>query len=112
MIQNFLIRLLRSSGRYPSVDIQRSGLQTDYIVGGRIYEFAEVDKPEIHTRVSIEIELRDAKSGRIVWSRPYKQEDAVRGKEVPDVVDSLDQNLKRGLAEIVADLNQYLSRPR
>jgi ABC-type uncharacterized transport system auxiliary subunit len=108
MIQNSLVRLLRSSGKYPSVDIQRSGVQADYIVAGKIYEFSEVDKPEIHTRVSLEIEVREGKSGRVVWSRPYKQEDPVRGKEVSDVVESLDRNLRQGLSGIVAEMDQYL----
>ena len=115
MIQSSLVRLLRSSGKYPSVDVQRSNTKADYIVAGRIYEFSEIDKPEIHTRVSLEIELRDVKTGRIVWSRLYTREDPVRGKEVPDVVSSLDQNLKQGLSEIVAGLDQYFagdSRPR
>ena len=108
VVQNSLVRLLRSSGRYSSVDIQRSGVTADYIVGGKIYEFSEIDKPEIHTRVSIEIELRDAKTGRIVWTRLYTREEPVSGKEVANVVDSLDQNLRRGLSEIVAGLHQYL----
>jgi ABC-type uncharacterized transport system auxiliary subunit len=108
MIQNSLVRLLRSSGRYRSVDTQRSGVNADFIVGGRIYEFSEVDRPEIHARVSLEIELRDAKTRRIVWSRTYTREDPVQGKEVTNVVASLDQNLRQGLMEIVTGLHQYL----
>lgn len=109
MIQNALVRLLRSSGKYPSVDTQRSSVRADYIVRGRIYEFSEIDKPEIHTRVSMEIELQDAKSGRTVWSRLYTREEPVRGKEIPDVVQSLDQNLRQGLAEIVTGLHEYFA---
>jgi ABC-type uncharacterized transport system auxiliary subunit len=115
MVQNSLVRLLRSSGKYPSVDVQRSNARADYIVAGKIYEFSEIDKPEIHTRVSMEIELRDARTGRTVWSRLYTREEPVRGKEVPDVVTSLDQNLKLGLSEIVTGLHQYFAdgaRPR
>jgi len=107
MIQNSLVSLLRSSGKYPSVDVQRSGAVADYIVGGRINEFSEIDRPEIHTRVSMEIDLRDVKSGRIVWSRLYTHEQPVQGKEVTDVVESLDQNLRQGLSEIVTGLHQY-----
>jgi ABC-type uncharacterized transport system auxiliary subunit len=109
MIQDSLVRLLRSSGRYPSVDTQRSGATADYIVRGKLYEFCEIDKPEVHTRVSMEIELRDAKTGRTVWSRLYTREDPVDGKEIPDVVQSLDQNLRRGLLEIVAGVHQYFA---
>ena len=112
IVQNSLVRLLRSSGKYQSVDTPRSGSKPDYIVQGKIYEFAEVDKPSIFTRVSMEIELQDAKTNRTVWSRAYTNEGSVTGKEVPDVVESLDRNLRQGLSEIVTGLDQYLaSRP-
>jgi ABC-type uncharacterized transport system auxiliary subunit len=109
MVQNALVRLLRSSGTYTSVETPRSGSRPDYIIQGRISEFGEVDKPQIYTRVSLEIDLRDASSGRTVWSRLYSDEELVDGKEMTDVVRSLDQNLKRGLAEIVTGLDQYFA---
>jgi ABC-type uncharacterized transport system auxiliary subunit len=109
MVQNSLVRLLRSSAKYPSVDVQSSNARADYIVSGKIYEFSEIDNPDIRTRVSMEIELRDAKTSRTVWSRLYTREEPVRGKEVPDVVTSLDQNLKQGLTEIVAGIHQYFA---
>jgi hypothetical protein len=39
----------------------------------------------------------------------YANEGSVTGKEVPDVVESLDQNLRRGLSEIVTGLDQFLA---
>lgn len=109
MVQNSLVRLLRSSGRYQSVDTRRSSVRADYTVQGKIYEFSEIDKPEIHTRVSVEIELHDAKSGRTVWSRLYTHEGSVGGKEMSDVVESFDQNLQQGLSEVVTGLHQYFA---
>ena len=107
VVQDSLIRLLRSSGKYQSVDTPRNSLRPDYIVQGKIYEFAEMDKPQIFARVSLEIELHETKTGRTVWSRIYTNEDAVDGKAVPDVVHALDQNLGHGLSQIVMDLDQY-----
>jgi ABC-type uncharacterized transport system auxiliary subunit len=109
LVQDSLVRLLRSSGRYQSVDTQRSSGMADYVVRGKIYEFSEIDKPEINSRVSMEIELHDAKSGRTVWSRLYTHEESVAGKDIPDVVESLDKNLRQGLSEIVTGLNQYFA---
>ena len=57
----------------------------------------------------MEIELHDGKSSRTVWSRHYAGEEKVDGKNMPEVVDSLDQNLRRGLLEIVAGIDQYLA---
>jgi ABC-type uncharacterized transport system auxiliary subunit len=109
ILQDSLVRLLRSSGKYQAVDTPRSSVRADYIVQGKIYEFAEIDKPDIYTRVSMEIELHDGKSSRTVWSRHYSGEEKVDGKNMPDVVDSLDRNLRRGLLEIVTGIDQYLA---
>ena len=48
-------------------------------------------------------------TGRTVWSKIYTDEESVDGKEVPDVVHTLDQNLGRGLSQIVSGLDQYFS---
>lgn len=109
VVEDSLVRLLRSSGKFQSVDTPRNSLRPDYIIQGKIYEFSEVDNPQVSTRVSLEIELRDAKTARTVWSRIYTHEESVTGKEMPDVVHSLDQNLGRGLSEIVTGLEQYFS---
>jgi len=109
IVQDSLVRLLRASGKYQSVDTPRGGGRADYILQGRIYEFSEVDKPEVYSRVSLEIELHDGKNFRTVWSRVYNSEERVDGKNVPDVVDSLDKNLRRGLSEIVNGLDQYFA---
>jgi ABC-type uncharacterized transport system auxiliary subunit len=108
MVQNALVRMLRSSGKYQSIDTPNGG-KTDYVMRGKIYEFNEVDKPAVFTRVSMEIELHDAKSNRMVWSHVYRGEEMVEGKEIPDVVHSLDQNMRRGLSEVVAGLDQYFA---
>jgi ABC-type uncharacterized transport system auxiliary subunit len=110
IVQNSLVRMLRSSGRYPSVDSPASAARTDYVLFGRIHEFAEVDKPEVFTRISLEIELHDGPTNRTVWSRIYTGEVKVDGKEVADVVLALDRNLRRGLGEIVAGLEEYFAK--
>jgi ABC-type uncharacterized transport system auxiliary subunit len=109
LVQNSLVRLLRSSGKYQSVDTQRGTSHYDYILEGKIYEFGEIDKPAVYTRISMEIELRDATNSRTVWSKIYTAEDSVEGKEIPDIVESLDQSLRRGLSEIITGLDQYLA---
>jgi ABC-type uncharacterized transport system auxiliary subunit len=110
VVQNSLVRMLRSSGRYPSVDTPASPARTDYVILGRIHEFAEVDKPEVFTRISLEIELHDGTTNRTVWSRIYTGEEKVEGKEVADVVQTLESNLKRGLTEIIGGLEEYFTK--
>lgn len=109
VVQDSLVRLLRSSGKFQSVDTARNTVKPDYVIQGKIYEFSEMDKPQVFARVSLEIELHDGRSGRTVWSRIYTNEESVDGKEVPDVVHALDQNLGHGLSQIVTGLNQYFA---
>lgn len=109
IVQDALLRMLRATGKYQSVDTTRSGVRADYILQGRIYEFSEVDKPEVYSRVFLELELHDARNFRTVWSRVYDNEDRVEGKAVPEVVDSLDRNLRRGISEVVSGLDQFFT---
>ena len=52
------------------------------------------------------------RGAQTVWSRNYTDEESVKGKDVPDVVQSLDDNLRRGLTQVVAGLDQYFSANR
>jgi ABC-type uncharacterized transport system auxiliary subunit len=109
LLKNKLIRLLSASGDYQSVSGLGSNANGQFIVRGRLYEFEEVDGASITGLVSMEFELYDRKSGKIVWTHFYSQSEPVQGKDIPAVVAALDANLDHGLKEIVAGLNQYFS---
>ena len=64
IVQNALVRLLRSSGKYQSVDTLRNTVKADYIVQGRIYEFAEIDKQNLRTPIPLWMERN---KGKIPW---------------------------------------------
>jgi len=61
MIQNSLIRLLRESGNYQSVESLSGGSDGQFVVRGRLNDFEEVDGPAITGLVSMEFELYDRK---------------------------------------------------
>jgi ABC-type uncharacterized transport system auxiliary subunit len=109
MIQGSLIRLLQSSGNYTSVASLGSSSDGQFVVRGRLYDFEEVDGASITGLVSMEFDLYDRKSGKVVWSHSYSQSEPVQGKEISSIVNALDVNLNRGLKEVAAGLNQYLS---
>ena len=82
------------------------------MVRGRLYDFEEVDGPSISALVSMEFDLYERKTGKVVWSHYYSQSEPVQGKEMSAIVSALDTNLDRGLKEVAAGLNQYfLSNP-
>jgi cholesterol transport system auxiliary component len=109
MLEAVLLRMLRESGRYLTVQLLRSNARGDYILRGRLHNFEEVTGSPLMARVAFEIELYEIKSGTTVWSRFYSHDEPVSGKDVPAVVDALNRNVQQGLAQVTAGLDQYFS---
>jgi ABC-type uncharacterized transport system auxiliary subunit len=109
MVQISLIHTLKSTGNYLSVDSLGSSSDGQFVLRGRLYDFEEVDGPSIAGLVSMEFELSDRKTGKVVWSHSYSQSEPVPSKEMSAVVSALNSNLDRGLKETAAGLNDYFS---
>jgi ABC-type uncharacterized transport system auxiliary subunit len=109
MIQSSLIRLLRDSGNYQSVSSPSGASGGQFVVRGRLNDFEEVEGANITGLVSMEFELYDRKTGKVVWTHFYSQSEPVQGKEISAIVAALDVNLDRGLKEVAAGINQYFS---
>jgi ABC-type uncharacterized transport system auxiliary subunit len=109
LVKDKLIRILSASGDYQSVTSLGSNSNGQFVVRGRLYEFAEVDGASITGLVSMEFELYDRKSGKTLWTHFYSQSEPVQSKDIPAVVTALDTNLDHGLKEVAAGLNQYFS---
>ncbi len=109
MLETMLVRMLRGSGRYRSVEDQRSNTPGDFILRGRLYDFEEVDEGAIVARVVMEIDLYQQKTSTTVWSHFYSHDEPVNGKTVPAVVEALNRNVQRGLQEVAAGLDQYFA---
>jgi ABC-type uncharacterized transport system auxiliary subunit len=107
MVQANLIRLLRNSGDYQSVQGAGSANPDEFEVRGRLDDFAEVDGESISGIVTMEFELYNRKTAKVLWSHFYSQTEPAQGKDVSQVVQALDRNLDRGLKEVVAGLSQY-----
>ena len=109
MVQSSLIHVLRASGNYQSVTSLGSAAEGQFLVRGRLYDFEEVDGGSITGLVSMEFELLDRKTSKVVWTHFYSQSEPVQGKEISAIVTALDVNLGRGLKETADGLNQYFS---
>ena len=109
MLVEVLLRELRVSGRYRTIDVLRSNSRGDYILYGRLYDFKEVSGSPLVARVTMEWEMRDVKSGLTVWTHYYTHDEPVSGKDVSAVVAALDRNAQRGVGEIKSSLEQYFS---
>jgi ABC-type uncharacterized transport system auxiliary subunit len=109
MLKSKLIRVLNTSGDYESVAALGSMSDGQFVVQGRLYAFEEVDGGSITGLVSMEFELCDRKSGKVLWSHFYSASEPVDGKKISAVVTALDFNLDRGLKEVASGLKQYFS---
>ena len=109
MIQNVLMRQLRGTGRYKTVYMQRSTMNGDFLIRGRLYDFKEVSGSAMVGKVTFELEMRELKSGATVWTHLYSREEPVAGKDVPAVVAALNKNVQSGLTEVVASLDRYFT---
>jgi len=109
MIQEILLRQLRATGHYRAVHVRRSNMPGDFAIRGRLYDFKELDGSPISTRVTLELEMRDLKTGATVWNHYYTYDEPASGKDVPAVVEALDKNVQRAVKEIVESLDQYFA---
>lgn len=109
-LENLLVRALRSSGHYRSVQGLRSNARGDYILRGSLHELGEITGASVAARVDLEVELYSQKSGTVVWSKHYNTDEPVNGKEVPAVVDALNRNVQRAIEQVVAGLADYFSK--
>jgi ABC-type uncharacterized transport system auxiliary subunit len=76
---------------------------------GRLYDFKEITGSPMAARVSLDVELRDTKTGNTVWTHSYNHDEPVNGKSVSALVDALDHNIQRATSEISASLFQYFA---
>jgi ABC-type uncharacterized transport system auxiliary subunit len=109
MIQEILLRQLRATGHYRAVHVRRSNVPGDFAIRGRLYDFKEITGEQMSTRVTLELEMRDVKTGATVWNHYYTHDEPVSGKDVPAIVAALDKNVQRAVKEVVESLDQYFA---
>jgi ABC-type uncharacterized transport system auxiliary subunit len=109
MMRDLLWRTLRASHRYDSVHLLASSSHGDYILEGNLYDFKEISGASLLARVNLALELRELKTGSIVWTNDCAHDEPVSGKDVPAVVAALDRNAQRCVASAEASLNEYFS---
>ena len=109
MVKEALIHVLRASGKFKSVQEAASSVEGDYTLRGKLLEFSELDGNGILTRVSLDLELREVKTGRLVWNQLLTHDDPVQAKTVSDVVQSLDRNLQVVLGDASSAIGSYVT---
>jgi ABC-type uncharacterized transport system auxiliary subunit len=113
MMQELLWRSLRASRRFSAVYLFTSNSHGDFLLQGNLYDFKEISGSTLTARVNLELELREIKTGAIVWTHDYFHDEPVSRKDIPAVAAALDKNAQRGVSEATAGLNEYfLAHPK
>lgn len=112
MVRDALLYALRASGKYRHVLESSSSTSGDYLLRGKLYEFGEVDSPAIQTRIAVHLELIDRKTNRHVWDRAFERTEPSSGKDIKDVVASMDRNLQQIVNEAAGEIDRFLSAQR
>ena len=68
MLQGLLWRSLRASHRYSAVYLLSSSSHGDFLLQGNLYDFKELSGSTLAARLNMELELREVKTGAIVWT--------------------------------------------
>ena len=109
MVAESLVQTLRASGKYRSVLESSSLAAGDYLLRGKLYEFDEVDRETIQTSISLQVDLEDVKTKRIVWDDLVQRDEPVGSKNVKDVVASVDRNLRAVVKETASEIDKFLT---
>jgi ABC-type uncharacterized transport system auxiliary subunit len=111
MIAEVMLRQLRASGHYRGVYTLRSDIHGEFLLHGRLYDFKEISASKSNTvaRLTMELELRNIKTGTSVWTHFYTHDEPVTGKEVGAIVAALDKNVQQAVAEFRSSLDQYFT---
>ena len=96
LVSRHLERALEASGRFAAV-LRDDQSKATYVLGGRLLALEEVDvsRKRWLARVAIELHLRDAKSGDIVWSRRLEETEPVARQTPEGVARALSRALDR-----------------
>jgi len=112
MIREVLLRDLRASAHFQGVYLWGSNIRGDYILRGHLYDFREISASTLVGRVTLELELHDARTGATAWTHFYTHDEPVTSKDISAVVAALDHNVQQGIVEFRTSLDQYFSTHR
>jgi len=105
MLADYVREELENSGQFGAV---LSGFTGDVtaMVGGRIIQFEEVDqsRDEWFARLKITIFVRDAQTGRLIWSRTLSESEPVEEQSPEGVARAMSKALQRAIGRNVADI--------
>jgi uncharacterized lipoprotein YmbA len=105
LVANYLERALEASGRFRAVVPLRNS-DASVVLGGRIAAIEEVDLSPTRWegRIVLELYLKDAASGRVVWSDAFEETERLRVQSPEGLARALSAAMSRISARIAPEV--------
>ncbi len=113
LVSRHLERALAASGRFAAVLRDEDARGVAFVLGGRLLALEEVDlgKRRWIGRVALELALRDAASGDVVWTRRVELSEPVDRRSPEGVARALSRALDRVARRLAPELGAVASAP-
>jgi ABC-type uncharacterized transport system auxiliary subunit len=111
MIAHYLADRVRLRSLFASVTDADSRVATDFVLNGTIDRLEEVDEGRRVAAVcALSAQLRDTRTGSVVWSGTTTERVAVEQREVAGLVNGLTTAVRNSVDRLVADMEVQLGR--
>jgi len=104
MLRDELAAYLRKANYAKSVVTPEMRINPDYVLTGRIVRLERVLGEPNETVVELEIALRHAGDGKLLFLKTYRKETRQAGRTVPDAVRAFNEALNIIYSDLLADL--------
>jgi len=110
-LTDYLRDALSESGRFQQVATERRSATT-LVLGGRLAAFEEVDVTPQHWvgRVDIELFLEEPRSGKVVWSRRFREQQDLKTRDPAGLAEALSAALSRIVTQAVPEIWSTVDR--
>jgi ABC-type uncharacterized transport system auxiliary subunit len=111
MIAQYLTERVRARSLFASVSDDESHVTTDFVLNGTIDRLEEVDEDRRVVAVcALSAQLRDTRTGSVVWSSTITERVAVEQRDVAGLVNGLTTAARNSVDRLVADMELELGR--
>jgi len=111
MVAHYLADRVRSRSVFASVTGTDSHVATDFVLNGTIDRLEEVDEGRRVAAVcALSAQLRDTRTGSVVWSGTTTERVAVEQRDVAGLVNGLTTAVRNSVDRLVGDMELELGR--
>lgn len=106
MLRDELVTYLRRAKIFDTVVTPELRISADYVLSGKIKRLEKIIGEQPKTALEIELGLKEAAGGKLIFLDTYRMETDSDGKGVGDAVVSLNKSLSAIYAKFITDLSK------